>query len=181
MVDGKRVALAPADSNDLDLTISSGSGSCPYLLSWEADARDWAEHGKVLHKGKGKELEYSETGKFEGFRARFRLEEREPEIAYIDQAELAISLTNGETLVLKPDNNKLAASDSDYAKLYWGDAIEFSFALPEAVAAEEVVESRLTLTGYYERYSSLLAVANFSRPAGLKVAPMIAAEAGETP
>ncbi|HXM31391.1 MAG TPA: hypothetical protein VN919_04435 [Xanthobacteraceae bacterium] len=181
MVDGKQVALTPADSNDLNLTISSGSGSCPYLLSWDEEARDWADHGKVLHKGKGKELEYSETGKFEGFRPRFRLEEREPEIAYIDQAELAISLRNGEALVLKPDNNHLAARDGDYAKLYWGDGIEFSFALPEAVAVEDVVESRLTLTGYYERYSSLMAAVNFSRPAGLKLTPLIAAEVRKTP
>jgi hypothetical protein len=157
LVDGKGTALRPEGTNELNLTISSGSGSCPYLLSWDEEERSWADHGKVLHKGKGKELEYSETGKFEGLKTRFRIEEREPEVAYIDQAELVISLRDGETLTLKPDNTKLIVRDGDYAKLYWGDGIEFSFALPQTVDEEEVVESRLTVTGYYERYSSLMA------------------------
>jgi hypothetical protein len=39
----------------------------------------------------------------------------------------------------------------------WGEGIELAFALPEGVAEEDVIESRLTLTGYYERYSNLLA------------------------
>jgi hypothetical protein len=181
VVNNKVVELAKHDDNFVDVTLGDGFGSCPYLLVWDETDREWINQGKVLDAGKGKAGEYSETKTFAGFRAHFRIEEREPEIAYVDHAELVVSLRNGETLALKPDNAKLAARDGDYARLYWGDGIEFSFALPEEVVAEDIVESRLTLTGYYERYSNLLAAANFSRPAGLKLAPQAAAEIGTSP
>jgi hypothetical protein len=157
LVDGKRIDLAARADNVVDVTIATGAGSCPYLVSWDGKDREWVEHGKVLHKGQGKRREYSETKTFEGFRARFRLEEREPEIAYIDNAELVAALKNGEMLTLKPGNAKLAARDGDYLELMWGEGVELVFKLPEGIAEDDVAESRLTLTGYYERYSSLMA------------------------
>jgi hypothetical protein len=172
VVNNKTVKLAEHADNSVDVTIGSGFGSCPYLLAWDETDREWVNQGKVLDAGKGKSGEYSEAKTFEGFRARFRIEEREPEIAYIDHAELVASLKNGETLTLKSGNNQLADRDGDYLELMWGEGVELAFTLPEGVAAEDVTESRLTLTGYYERYSNLLAAANFSRPAGLKGDPM---------
>jgi hypothetical protein len=174
-ISGKLITLDQNAENFIGLTFSGKEGSCPYLVSWDGKLQDWVNHGKVLHKGQGKPHEYSETKTFEGFRARFRLEEREPEIAYIDHAELVVALKNGETLALKPDQAKLAARDGNYLELMWGDGAELVFALPQGVAEEDVAESRLTLTGYYERYSNLLASANFSRPTRLKVAPMVPA------
>ena len=113
------------------------------------------DHGKVLDKAPSNEREYTETRISTGFTSRLRIEEREPEVAFIDHVGVAIALRTGETLTLKPDNPSLVARDGDYLRLYWGDAIEIQFALPAGIAEADVTESRLTVSGYYLRYSGL--------------------------
>jgi hypothetical protein len=151
-----RVNLPNRSANFMELTWSLEAGSCPYLLSWDSRSEGWADHGKVLHKAPNKEREYTETKMFPGFKQRFRLEEREPEIAFIDEVALSIALKSGETFTLKPANARLAARDGDYLQLYWGDAVDIKFVLPDGIAADDVVESQFSITGFYERYSSIV-------------------------
>jgi hypothetical protein len=165
VINGSRVDLARREANFFDLTVSSEVGSCPYLLSWDEADRAWIEHGKVLHKAQGKSREYTETVTLPGFRPRFRLEEREAEVAFIDQAELTVALVSGDTLTLTPDDPRLGARDGDRLPLLWGDAAELEFRLPEGMVAGDVVESRLVVTGFYERYASLMAAAGGRSPA----------------
>ena len=159
VVDDKRVDLAQRSANFFDLTFSNEIGSCPYLLSYDDADRDWIEHGKVLHRATGKPREETESRSFEGFRSRFRLVEREPELAYIDHAALHVTLKSGDTLTLDADHPDLAVRDGSYVHLFWGEAVDFAFELPAHLSAKDVVTSRLDVTGYYERYSSLLAAA----------------------
>jgi hypothetical protein len=165
LVNGRRVDFALAGANFIDLTVAALIGSCPYLLSWDERDHEWVDAGKMLHKATDKDREYSETARFPGLRSRFRLEEREPEVAYIDHAELAIDLKSGKTLTLRVVHPQLGARDGNYLQLYWGDVLDFEFELTVGVAAEDVVESRLTLTGYYQRYSNLMAKENATAPA----------------
>jgi hypothetical protein len=155
-VNGNRVDLVNRSANFIELTLSSEIGSCPYLLSHDRREGGWIEHGKVLDKAPDKSREYTEVKVFSGLRARFRLEEREPELAFIDQAELVLVLNDGDTHLLEPDQAKLAARDGDYVRLFWGDAVEFEFALPHGVAEEQVKESQIRVTGYYLRYEDLM-------------------------
>lgn len=151
-VDGRRVELVRQRANFTVLAVSSQIGSCPYLLSADAHGADWIEHGKVLHRAQGSAREETETLVVPGFRPLFRVEEREAEAAFIDVAELALRLKDGRVLVLAPAEARLAARDRDYLRLLWGEAAEFAFALPAGVSADEVLDSRLSLTGFYEPY-----------------------------
>jgi hypothetical protein len=155
VANGKSVLLDQRPSNFIDMTVASLIGSCPYLLSWDNGEKEWIEHGKVLHKANGRNSEYTETVQLSGYRPRFRIEEREPELAFLDQVEMVVVLTNGAEAVLRPNDLRLADRDGDYLRLPWGDAAEIEFALPDWVSAADVTESRLTVTGYYERYSDL--------------------------
>jgi hypothetical protein len=49
-VDGNAIDFREKSLNDMDIAFSGGVGSCPYLLSWDSERRDWTEHGKVLHE-----------------------------------------------------------------------------------------------------------------------------------
>lgn len=151
-VDGRRVDLVRQRANFTVLAVSSQIGSCPYLLSADAHGADWIEHGKVLHRAQGSAREETASLVVPGFRPLFRVEEREAEAAFIDVAELALRLKNGRVLVLAPAEARLAARDRDYLRLLWGEAAEFAFALPAGVSADDVLESRLSLTGFYEPY-----------------------------
>jgi len=153
LVNGVPLNLPNRSANYLELTMSEEVGSCPYLL-WQSPDGDWVRHGQILDEAPSKEREYTDARSFEGFKSRFRIEEREPEAAYIDQVELVITLDDGQTMTLSPDNPRLVARDGEYLRLIWGQAVDISFALPEDIRKDRVVESRFTATGYYRRYSS---------------------------
>jgi hypothetical protein len=165
LVNESRVDLERQASNFIDLSVSPEIGSCPYLLSWDAKSREWIDHGKVLHKAPSQAREYTDARTLEGFVSRYRIEEREAEVAFIDQAELVVSLKDGLTITLASDNAALARRDGKYQRLAWDEAIEISFALPQRMAENDVLESRLEVTGYYVRYSELQAQGGMDAPA----------------
>ena len=88
--------------------MSAEEGSCPYLLSQGAEGSDWIDHGKILHAAPSQDREYTDVRNFSGFRARFRIEEREPEAAFINRAELTVVLKDGRTMSLTAGNGKPA-------------------------------------------------------------------------
>jgi len=157
VVSGRRLDFVRRAANFLELTVAQEIGSCPYLQSWNGRDQEWINHGKILHRAQGRAREYAETIVFSDFRPSFRLEEREAEVAFIDHAELSLTLTNGAIMSLPPDEPRLAHRDLDYLELMWGDRVTFRFSLPDGISSDDVESSRLTLSGYYERYADLLA------------------------
>jgi len=155
-VNGTPLDLTRRSVNYIEMTMSAEEGSCPYLTSEGPDGT-WIEHGKVLDKAPRQELAYSDSRSFGGLRSRFRIEEREPELAFIDHAELVVTLRNGEVLALAPDDERLARRDGVDVRLAWGESLAIDFSLPDAVPDGEVVESRLAVSGYYRRYAGLTA------------------------
>ena len=154
---GMRIDLRRRAANFIDVTVGAEIGSCPDLLSWNGRHREWIDHGKVLDKAPSKEREYTETRISTGFTSRLRIEEREPEVAFIDHVGVAIALRTGETLTLKPDNPSLVARDGDYLRLYSGDAIEIRIRVTRRHCrrgCDGKVNASL-YPGYYLRYSEL--------------------------
>lgn len=158
---------APAP-NFVDLTVTSEVGSCPYLLSRSGNDHEWISHGKILHKAPSRDREYTETATFKGIRTRFRIEEREPEVAYIKDIRLAVRLQDGAELTLQPSITRAGAPAAYPLELLWGDAVDIDFILPDGVASERVADSRFSVTGYYERYASPGFEAALSRPDALE-------------
>ena len=98
VTDGNVLKFGEKSQNFMDIAFSGGTGSCPHLLSWDRERRDWTERGKVLHEANDASREQTQTIVLPGFVSRFRLEEREPEVATIDDAKIAFSLTNGSSI-----------------------------------------------------------------------------------
>jgi hypothetical protein len=89
-------------ANFIEMSLSGEAGSCPYLLSWDETDHEWISHGKVLHKGLGKDNAYTEMVTFPSLRTHFRIEEREPELAHLQSAALFLELRDGTTQTLSP-------------------------------------------------------------------------------
>lgn len=154
-VAGGRIDFLQRSANFTDVVLGWGEYSCPYLLSWDNEGEKWINHGKILHEAKARELEYTEMVSFSNLRARFRLQEREPETAFIGRTELTVTLSNGGILVLKPHMTGPATRADSYLVLHWGDTANLEFTLPPDVDQSAVEQSRLSITGYYEPYSDL--------------------------
>ena len=152
VISGNPIQLSARSSNFVDVSFGGGQGSCPYLLSWDEQRRDWVEHGKVLHPANEQRFESTQSINLSGLVTRFRLEEREPEVTTLDRAELFLTLKDGEQVAARPtDASGRGATPS---LVFWEEAQELAFALPPGVSADDVTDSRLVLTGYYRRYSS---------------------------
>ena len=152
-VDGNAIRLSPNSTNLMDFSFASGRGSCPHLASWDERGMRWLEYGKVLHPADEQAHESVQSVVLPGFVSRFRLEEREPEVTTLDRAELVLTLSDGEQVTAQPtgvDGRSMFPSH-----LFWDEAQNFTFALPQGVSPGDVTQSRLVLTGYYQRYSSL--------------------------
>ena len=149
-VDGSPITLSKKSSNFLNLAITSGGASCPYLLAWNPNSEKWTEYGKILHEATSKSSEREHVLRISAFRSRFLLAEREPEIAYIDQAELSIELKDGRSLVISASDQRLALRDGQYLVLRQGQTAEFRFDLPKDVKESDITQSTLTVFGYYE-------------------------------
>ncbi len=168
-VNGERLDLEGQSSNFVSLTTGDEGGSCPYLHVWSSELNDYINTGKMLDKAKGAGLEQSDQRRFDGFKSRFRIHEREPELAHIDQASLMIELKSGKTQILKPDVEDLATLDQKRLKLGYGEYVDLRFVLPAGIKKEQVAHSTITLTGYYERYGELLNMSKLTRPLDLLV------------
>lgn len=57
---------------------------------------------------------------------------------------------------MSADTMHLANRDGNYIRLFAGEDTEIQFTLPEDVKPQDVNETQLVVTGYYERYSELL-------------------------
>jgi hypothetical protein len=164
---GETIAFDAAPSNVISITVSGGAGSCPILYAWDARAATWIRHGKVLHQAQTSMREASETLQFEGLVHRFRIAEEELERATIRQVLLRLDLSDGRALMLRPEPQPAeqdAPQAADHvAELYANDEIEFTFALPADLDAAQVIRSSFTVSGYYDRYSALLASTPMTR------------------
>ena len=143
-----------AAPNFVNMTIGYEAGSCPYLYSWNASEQEWIDHGKILHKGQGIANSYTETRTFPGLRTHFRIEEHEPEMAHLQRPALFVEFRDGSSQTFEPLG---PADNAAGMTLMWGEAVDFSFAVPDTVKVDDVVETRLEIAGYHDRYSQLLA------------------------
>lgn len=151
VVNSKPLAFSTRHSaNSIDLTVAAEVGSCPHLLTWDNTERNWAREGKILHDARNAEHAYSETRRIEGLKTRFRIEEREPEIAHLADARLTLILDNGARLSLKP-----AGAAARGVDLQWGAGFTFEFEAPPNLETRRVSASELTVEGYYERYTGI--------------------------
>ncbi len=156
-VGGERVNFAKTEPDFIQLSAGGEMGSCPVLYAWSGDAKRYERHGKIIHKAATRAKKQTETISFDGWVPRFLIAEEELELARLDAVRAVIRLSDGTLRDLAPTRADLARIDDRTLDLYAGEEVELAFTLPASVAAKDVVETRLVVTGHYDRYSDLLA------------------------
>lgn len=153
--DGKRIILEETSANFLELTAGEGYGSCPFLYSYDDTAKTWVSHGKVIDNADDASKEMTQDIAITAFSTRFRLAEEELEMSEINRVVLNVTRKDGEALQLMPDDIRLKEKDDRYVRILAGRAINIAFSLPVGMTPADVATSKLSVTGYYRRYSAL--------------------------
>jgi len=156
-VDGKHLLLEGASANFLNLTVTSGAGSCPILFFSQEGTDDWRRYGKVIHQARGRGRDATQRIRFPGLVRQYRLSEEELEVSHIDSIQVTLELRSGKTRALKSFDTRLRSIDYRYRRIFAGDKLDVHFSLPKGVSSVDVTSTVVEITGYYERYSSIIA------------------------
>jgi hypothetical protein len=116
-----------------------GSGSCPFVYGQERATGAWTNLGSVLVRFRGAGRFGEDRRQIPGRFGRIELRELEPEVSYIDRAELEVVGVHGETRRLLPLAPQLRASDGHCVRLGEGDRVELRFADEEQPWTQRVL------------------------------------------
>ena len=81
-----------------------------------------------------------------------RVSEEEAEISYIDELFVRARSASGESVTLRPSDERLAHKDGRYVVLKKGESIDINFAIPSGVPTDQV---RVSASGYFEPTSPM--------------------------
>jgi hypothetical protein len=164
-LDGRSMTLPKAPVNEIELMAGEGYGSCPFLYVY--DNKSWVKRGKVLAGANAVGNTATETSEFQGFKSRYRIAEEEFEITFLERAFLEVGLADGRTITIKNEIEGLREVDGNTVTITPMQHVDLNFALPSGIERDDVVFSKLVLTGHYRRYSSMPILAKPSPPTGV--------------
>jgi hypothetical protein len=148
-IDGKDINIEPPnDTPKFSMTVDFAYGSCPYLLVYDSSKRYWKELGTILYGKSHPKLQNYELYNLENNISKIKIEEREPEITYIES--LSVIFINSET---KEKEEKriiltgLAHEQDGYFVLCKGQSLEICL---ENLISVNAADIKLKIRGYYE-------------------------------
>ena len=148
-INGQEVEVnQPRDEISTSISKFAGIGSCPYLLVYDAKKGYWLNTGNVLVDRNKKSAQDTEIYRLRPDITQVRLEEREPEITYIDS--ISISYQDTETDLAQAvflDIEELKANDDNFLVLHEGDAFEIN--LNQLIHLEKAKNIQLIINGFY--------------------------------
>ena len=148
-INGQNISIfPPSDEPTVYISTLLEGGSCPYLLVYDPNKDVWIELGTILYARNNKSLQHEEIhGVFNGM-SKVRIEEREPEITYLDSVSITFrqSETNVDHEIIYP-LDELQKSDGNYLVLNQGDSLEFDFS---DFVPPNAFDLHLKIDGYYD-------------------------------
>ena len=133
----------------------SMEGSCPILYAQDPRTSRWIRHGKTIHEANGAAKEGTSAVIVDPAARVFMLTEEEPEVAFIRAVKLHVTLNDGRSLILEPTEHRELVDGFQFI-IHEKQAIKFSFSLSKHDEAIGVAESKLHISGYYQRYAAEL-------------------------
>lgn len=152
VVNGAEIDLMVTTPNFLNMAVANAGASCPYAAFFDERHQTWISLGKVIHTANGKKAATSQVITVPGLVRKIRLEEREPETAFIDQVSLEVVLENDRILHIPSSEHALHSVDDLYLEINYGQSRVIAFDVPTHVKPEEVLHTKLRIAGYYERH-----------------------------
>ncbi len=111
----------------------------------------WVVYGKVLHSATSPDAKSTHVEKLRGAPRKYRLEEREPEVAFIDSAKLHVRYEDGSVATYLPNAVALQNTDGKEVRIQWGQSLEFHFPVSDSPDRRAPRTSEIEIVGYYQR------------------------------
>lgn len=148
-INGQNINInPPSDEPTVYISTVFIAGSCPYLVAYDPQQDSWLELGTILYARRNKSLQQEELHNLGNSVSKIRIEEREPEITYIDALSIVYTEPDEEEIqeVIYP-MAELQKVDEDYFLLHQGEVLEIDLEQFVPASASDI---KLKINGYYE-------------------------------
>lgn len=138
----------PLNDPRFSMSVYFAYGSCPYLMIYNSQKGYWIDLGTVITGQDSKAKQSYEIHDLGDRPSKFRIEERDKEITYLDAISVLYTDTqSGENREVKSKISQLDAVDEDYFILQQDDALEVDL---EKLLPSNAINVRLKIDGFYE-------------------------------
>lgn len=157
-IDGKDIS-ADNPNNDPRFSMSVGFayGSCPYLIVYDSEKGYWKELGTVITDRNDISLKGSEVHLLGDSSTKFRIEERDNEITYLDALSILYEDSSNETHEALLNIPLLDKLDKNYYILHQGEFLNIDV---KRLLPAHVKNIRLKVDGYYKILDPSKMIAN---------------------
>jgi hypothetical protein len=157
-VNGKDILTdTPLSDPRFSMSVSFGYGSCPYLMVYDSEKGYWKQLGTVITDRNDISLKGSEVHLLGDSSTKFKIEERDNEITYLDSLSLLYKDSGNQTheaLLNIPTLDKL---DKDYYILHQGEVLNIDVRRFLPAHAKDI---QLKVNGYYQILEPSKMIAN---------------------
>jgi hypothetical protein len=150
-VETQHVALRQLDPTAISMFVGYEIGSCPYVFGYDRDAGEWQLQSRAIEGATDRKLAYEDILALENFDGRLKLAELEPEVSFIDDISVEVTLRDGSVIVLQPDDPLLESRDSSYFVLSYPDETEISFPGFHKIR-KPIASVKARVFGYYREF-----------------------------
>ena len=137
----------PLNNPRFSMSVFFTYGSCPYLQTYKSKDGYWVEQGTILTNRNKVQLQNSEIRMIESGTDKIKIQERDPEITYLDSISFVYTdpLTQKEHEV-KTNIKNLNSVDNNYYILKQGESLEIDI---KKIIPDTAVNIKLQVNGYY--------------------------------
>jgi hypothetical protein len=148
-INGKDIqADNPLNDPRFSMSAYFAYGSCPYLIVYDSQKGYWVDLGTVITGQQSKAQKNYEIHSLGNHPSKFRIEERDKEITYLDAISILYAdVQSGEEKEVKSQIPELTAIDEDYFVLHQNDTLEVDL---NKLLPRNVTNVRLKIEGFYE-------------------------------
>ena len=148
-INGKDIqADNPLNDPRFSMSAYFAYGSCPYLIVYDSQKGYWVDLGTVITGQQSKAQKNYEIHSLGNHPSKFRIEERDKEITYLDAISILYAdVQSGEEKEVKSQIPELTAIDENYFVLHQNDTLEVDL---NKLLPRNVTNVRLKIEGFYE-------------------------------
>lgn len=148
-INGKDVQTDnPLNDPRFSMSVYFAYGSCPYLMVYDSEKGYWIDLGTVITGRQTKAQKNYESHSLGAHPLKFRIEERDKEITYLDSISILYTDSHsGEEKEVQSQILELADVDENYYILHQNDSLEIDL---KKLLPKTAIEVRLKVNGYYE-------------------------------
>lgn len=138
----------PLNDPRFSMSVYFAFGSCPYLVVYDTKKGYWIDLGTTLTGRQTKGQKTSEIYSLGENPSKFKIEERDKEITYLDSVSILYTDKNtGEEKEISSHISKLDAIDDVYYVLHQNESLEIDL---KKLLPESASNIRMKINGYYE-------------------------------